>query len=145
MTKNLVTPELGHIFGSHIENCVKTMALFTVQQSFPLLVMLVQLKLSAVTERSLILLLHCSHMVNFYSYNYSCFICYPSRAWLRYNNIAQQGCLFSQNISLRLLSYLLLIRFLTEVPTHPNQVWSVDLAGYHVLNSLMNICPFNFV
>lgn len=120
------------------------MALSTVQQLFSLLVMLVQLKLSAITKRSLIFLPHCSHMVNFYSYNYSCFICYPSRAWLRYNNIAHQGCLISQNISLRLLSYLLLIRLLTKVPTHPNQVWSVDLAGYHIPNSLMNIYPFNF-
>jgi len=143
MAKNLVMPEWDCIFGSHVENSVKTIALLTVQQSFPVLVMKVELKLSAVTKRGLILLLHCSHMVNFYSYNYSCFICYPSRAWLRYNNIAQQGCVFSQNISLRLLSYLLLIRFLIDVPTHPNQAWSVDLAGYHVLSSLMNIYPFH--
>lgn len=143
MAKNLIMPELGCVFGSSTENC-ENCGSFLCSAEFPLLVMLIQLKLSIVTKRSLILLLHCSHMVNFYSYNYSCFICYPSRAWLRYYNIAQQGCLFSQNISLRLLRYLLLIRFLTEVPTHPNQVWSVELAGYHFPNSLMNIYPFLF-
>lgn len=62
---------------------LKSMSFFAVQHTLTLLVVLVQLKLGAVTKRSLILLLHCSHMVNFYSYNYSNFICYPSRAWLR--------------------------------------------------------------
>lgn len=143
MAKSLVMPELGCVFGSSTESC-ENYGSFRCSAEFPLLVMLIQLKLSAVTKRSSILLLHCSHMVNFYSYNYSCFICYPSRAWLIYNNIAQQGCPFSQNISLRLLHYLLLIRFLTKVPTHPNQVWSVELAGYHFPNSLMNIYPFMF-
>lgn len=101
MAKILVIPQLGCVFGSSTENC-ENYGSFLCSAEFPLLVMLIQLKLSAVTKGSLILLLHCSHMVNFYSYNYSCFICYPSRAWLRHNNIAQQGCLFSQNISLRL-------------------------------------------
>lgn len=143
MANNLATPEWVPTFRSHVENCENNSLQGTLQ-FFTLLVMVIQFKLSVVSKRSSIILLHCSHMVNFYSYNYSCFICSPSRAWLRQNNIAQQGCLISQNISLRVLSYLLLIRFLTKVPTHPNQVWSVDLAGYHVPSSLMNIYPFNF-
>lgn len=143
MAKNLVMPELSCVFGSSTENC-ENYGSFLCSAEFPLLVMLIQLKLSGVTKRSLILLQHCSHMVNFYSYNYSFFISYPSRAWLRYYNIAQQDYLFSQNISLKLLRYLLLIRFLTKVPTHPNRVWSVELAGYHFPNSLMNIYPFMF-
>lgn len=145
MTNNLATQEWVPTFRSHAKyrenNSLQGMLQFI---NIPLLVMLIQFKLSVVSKRSSIILLHCSHMVNFYSYNYSCFICNPSRAWLRQNNIAQQGCLISQNISLRVLSYLLLIRFHTKVPTHPNQVWSVDLAGYHVPSSLMNIHPFNF-